>query len=459
MRVVPKLTLALFCASSIVLAVNGWLRVRREVAYFEATRSRDHEMIGRSLAATVAAVWRSDGREPALATVAAVNEHFTRIHIRWLDDDGTRQCPPSDAAITTCVVRERGEPTWYTYQTVDVAGVRRGAIELSESATTEQVFTHSVVVETLATALALALLATALSFFMGQWLVGRPVRALVDKARRIGQADFSSPLVYRASDELGWLSAELNATSDRLATTLAQLRHADRLATVGTLASGVAHELGTPLNVVTARASMIADEETTLEENRESAGAIQDAAARMTRIIQQLLRFARRTGPQRAGCDLRRLAADALDLLRPLAAKADVALELVEGDVDASIAVDAAQLQQVVTNLVINAVHAMPRGGTARVEIDRARAHAPGSHDAPRECLRLIVSDEGEGIAPEDLPHIFEPFFTTKDVGEGTGLGLPVSYGIVRDHGGWIAVESELAHGTRFVVYLPKEPP
>jgi len=96
----------------------------------------------------------------------------------------------------------------------------------------------------------------------------------------------------------------------------------------------------------------------------------------------------------------------------------------------------------------------MPRGGPIDVSIDRESAQPPHS-DRPTPCLCVRVRDRGEGIAPDDLPHVFEPFFTTKDVGEGTGLGLSVTHGIIQDHGGWIDVESEAKKGTVFSIYLP----
>ena len=115
-------------------------------------------------------------------------------------------------------------------------------------------------------------------------------------------------------------------------------------------------------------------------------------------------------------------------------------------------------MQQVLTNLVVNAIQAMPAGGTVLVDIARARTRPPAEHGgAEGEYLCVRVRDQGEGIAAEHLPHVFEPFFTTKDVGEGTGLGLAVAYGIVREHGGFIDVESKLGEGSDFSVYLPLE--
>jgi signal transduction histidine kinase len=119
-------------------------------------------------------------------------------------------------------------------------------------------------------------------------------------------------------------------------------------------------------------------------------------------------------------------------------------------------AVDAGQLQQALTNLVVNAIHATGEGGTLTVGLERATvAPPPDVGGAPGGDLKRVVKDTGTGMSPEQREHLFEPFFTTKGVGEGTGLGLSVAYGIVREHGGWIGVESEQGRGSCFSIYLP----
>jgi signal transduction histidine kinase len=326
--------------------------------------------------------------------------------------------------------------------------------------TSEHRFVRSTIVDTAGTALALAILSASLAFLMGQWLVGARVRLLSEKARRIGVGDFTAPVVLSQRDELTELAHEINAMCDRLSATLQQLRHADRLATVGKLASGVAHELGTPLNVVSARARMIADGEANAEESREYAGVIVGATERMTKTIRQLMQFARRGRVEKTRRDLRELARETLDLLRPLADKSKITLELTEGDVDTTVNVDGAQIQQVITNLTMNAIQAMPQGGRVELDLSRSTVCAPaeaGGTETSALCLR--VRDTGGGIASEHLQHVFEPFFTTKDVGEGTGLGLAVAYGIIREHGGWIAVDSRVGRGTTFSVFLPTPDP
>ena len=465
MKIIPKLTLALVGGTCVILAVNGYLRVRRELAYFEADRIRDHEMIGRSLGSAAAAVWKSDGEQAAIDAIDAVNRHFTSIEIRWVaSDQAAGLSVDPDALVATPtgqpltrVIRDNGRPSrWKTYVPLDVDGVRRGVIELSEPATSEQRFIRTTIADTVEVAAAFMVVSAVLSFVMSQWLVGSAVRALSEKARRVGRGDFTGPVTLRQRDEFADLAREMNAMSDRLSATMAQLRHADRLATVGTLASGVAHELGTPLNVVAARAAMIAAGEADPGESADYARVIVDAADRMTKTIRRLLQFARRGGVQKARRDLSELAKESLELMRPLANKRSVELHLVATQADASTNVDAGQIQQVITNLVMNAIQAMPGGGTVELRIRSGHGLPPADvGGAEIDYLCLGVRDDGAGISHENLPHIFEPFFTTKDVGEGTGLGLAVTYGIIREHGGWITVESTLGKGTTFCVFLP----
>lgn len=235
-----------------------------------------------------------------------------------------------------------------------------------------------------------------------------------------------------------------------------QLRHADRLNTVGKLASGIAHELGTPLNVVSGRASLIASRRVEGEDACKSAEVIMQQADRMTAIIKNLLAFARRGGVRKTAVDLNRLVRETVSLLEPLAKKQGVELVATSGSPLVA-PVNAGEIQQVLTNLIMNAVQAMPKGGTIQVQLSHGHYESAVPHGLAREPFAIIrVRDEGTGVAPDVLPHIFDPFFTTKDVGAGTGLGLSVSFGIVRDHGGWIEANTKLGEGTEFVVYLPE---
>ena len=244
-----------------------------------------------------------------------------------------------------------------------------------------------------------------------------------------------------------------------------QLQHSNRLATVGQLAAGVAHELGSPLQVIAGRAKMIATGETTGDEAREAGKLILEQSRRMAGIISGLLGFARRQPPQRAMTDLETIARDVHRMLEPIAKKKAVVFELAVTERH-EIRVDRQQIQQALTNLVMNALQAVSSGGHVGISVDFHRRLRLPDHSGVgplpepargpiEDVTGLHVVDDGLGIDSKDQLRMFEPFFTTKDVGEGTGLGLAVAHGLVRDNGGWITVESERGHGARFSIYFP----
>jgi two-component system NtrC family sensor kinase len=298
------------------------------------------------------------------------------------------------------------------------------------------------------------------------------VHQLVEKVRRIGTGDLSGPVALARRDELGELAVAINQMCDALAAAteatqreaaarvaaVEQLRHADRLTTVGKLASGLAHELGTPLNIVGGRGAMIAAGEATGEEVFENARIIVEQTERMTQIIRQLLDFARRRPVDKARTDLREMAAETATLLRPMADKRGVQIVVASGGGAGQAVADSGQIQQVIINLLVNAIQATDRGGTVTVTLHDESADRSPERGEPRPTVCLDVTDTGQGMDPETAARIFDPFFTTKDVGEGTGLGLSIAYGIVRDHGGWIDVKSQPGRGTTMRMHLPQEP-
>lgn len=222
-----------------------------------------------------------------------------------------------------------------------------------------------------------------------------------------------------------------------------QLRRTERIAELGTLASGMAHEIGTPMNVILGRAEYLMDR-ITEEPIKKGLQTIITQVERITKVMNQLLSFARRKAPEQRPLDLRRVMEDSVEIFHERLARNQIHVEmdlttscpLVLGDTD--------QMSQVVINLIMNAVHAMPNGGTLRVGL------------APVEqMVKLTVADTGHGMPKEVIGKIFEPFFTTKEFGQGTGLGLTVVKGIIEEHQGSIAVDSEEGEGTKFTILLP----
>jgi signal transduction histidine kinase len=209
------------------------------------------------------------------------------------------------------------------------------------------------------------------------------------------------------------------------------------------------------MNVVLARAELIGLEAPS-ETSVASARIIKSQIQRMAAMIRQLLDFGRRGRSHKETGDLGELCERTIQLVEPLAKRNNVTLELREPGSPVHSEIDSAQIQQVLTNLIENAVHAMPQGGTVTLHVEGGPFHSSNGTDFEGAAhARLVVEDHGVGIPSENLAHIFDPFFTTKDVGQGTGLGLSIAYGIVQDHGGWIEVSSTPGEGSRFSVYLP----
>jgi signal transduction histidine kinase len=238
---------------------------------------------------------------------------------------------------------------------------------------------------------------------------------------------------------------ETAAEQDRLQ---AKLRHADRLATIGQLAAGVAHELNEPLGAILGFAQLLAKTPRLQAQARTDIAKIESSALHAREVIRQLMTFARQTAPRDARVNVNRLIQESAGIWLPRCETEGVRLEYALDGSLPEIVADHGQLRQVVTNLVVNAVQAMPEGGILRIETA-----------IEGNALRLTVCDTGVGISPEILPRIFDPFFTTKDVDQGTGLGLAVVHGIVAGHQGRIAVESKLGQGTRVTVRLPVNRP
>ncbi len=228
----------------------------------------------------------------------------------------------------------------------------------------------------------------------------------------------------------------------------AKLRHADRLATIGQLASGVAHELNEPLGGILGFAQLIAKMPRLPRQVRTDLAKIESSALHAREVIRQLMTFARQTPPRDVRVNLNRLIQESTAIWLPRCDAEGVRPEYALDENIPEIVADDGQLRQVITNLVVNAVQTMPEGGTLRIET----AHEDG-------WIRIEVSDTGLGIHPKILSRIFDPFFTTKEVDQGTGLGLSVVHGIVMGHQGKINVESAQGRGTRVTVRLPVNRP
>jgi len=225
-----------------------------------------------------------------------------------------------------------------------------------------------------------------------------------------------------------------------------QLLQAAKLASVGELASGMAHEINNPIGIILGRADYVLTTEKDLSpEIKEDLKVVKNQAERVANTVRGLLTFARPSSLRMERVDLRKVVEHAIALETPRCRTAQVKIERSLPDNLPLIQADPGRLQQVLVNLMNNAIDAMPRGGCIAISIVSAE----------HEKVAVNVSDTGSGISEEDQTRVFDPFFTTKPPGKGTGLGLAVSYGIVRDHGGEIRVSSSLGEGSTFSIVLP----
>lgn len=483
MTLATKLTLALWAGIVLVHSAAAAFRVHRLNELIARDTAQDSQVLGRALSHAADRAWRTTSQEEAMAMLehASAREHTVEIRWVWLDGDPSFAPPPAlmqwlksqrgatGGSLTLDLIGD-GRGGLVTYTPLLTPSGRLGAIEIADSLTSEHTYVTGSVRVAIVTSAVLAGLCALLAWTLLTRWVKRPIEGLVTHASRIGAGDFSHRSLGDTRDEIATLSAEMNRMCDRLRESreqtaaeieareaaLDQLRHADRLKTVGTLASGIAHELGTPINVVEGHAQLAREDEGVSEATRKHLDVITRQCKRMATTIRQLLDFARRGAAAGGECDLEIVVRESASLVQALARKSGVELELVpEKASGLTIPIGPAQLQQVLLNLTINALHAMPNGGTIRIRFG-AR---PSTPEGQPDRAFVEVEDSGVGMDEDTLARAFEPFFTTKQVGEGTGLGLSVAYGIVHDAGGELSASSQAGHGSTFTISLPLRMP
>ena len=302
MRLTLKLTLATLLGVLLVVAGYTYVTARREVAQFDRDNRAHHQVLGSALAAAFASAWTAGGMSNARAMLESANANQATVRIRWVSLDGLdpATAPPFQIPPAVLLALARGQTVsvsappdlpgarLYTYVPVPLVSPLTGAVEISESLEEQQRFTRATVSQAIAATVLIAAICGLIALGFGSVLVARPVRGLIQLSERIAAGEPASTLQRPARDELGTLAQAMNRMSEQLTesraklaeetkhrlSALEQLRHADRLGTVGKLASGIAHELGTPLNVVGGTREMIASGEATGEPALEAARAI-----------------------------------------------------------------------------------------------------------------------------------------------------------------------------------------
>jgi signal transduction histidine kinase len=278
-------------------------------------------------------------------------------------------------------------------------------------------------------------------------LVSQPVTALLSQMRRVERGDLSAHAEAQSPDEIGELARDFNAMVRSLDATKCelqashekQMQQAGKLASIGELASGIAHEIRNPLAGIGAAVEVLSEENNVNGQRTEIVGEIRRQIMRLNATLRDLLDFARQREPEIAPCDVRELVKPMLALIRPDAQKQHITVAEQYVANLPPISADDGQVQQALLNVLLNAVQAMPEGGTLTV-----------GAAFEKDLVQIRISDTGVGIPPENLQKLFSPFFTTKH--RGTGLGLAITRTIMEKNGGTIRVESEPGHGTTFIL-------
>jgi two-component system NtrC family sensor kinase len=331
-------------------------------------------------------------------------------------------------------------------------------------------------------AVGIVLLVAPFSVWYFSATVTRPVRSLMNGAREVAGGNLDHAITIRSKDELGKLAEAFNSMTaslryekeqnQRWADTLQEkieektgeltaihnrIVHVEKMASLGKLAATVAHELNNPLEAILTYARLIArrirKDPAAAEAQKptlEDADLIARETQRCGTIVRNLLLFSKKQVSEFSIVPIRQVIDKAAEIVRHHFQISSVRFEASVASDDLSLMCDEGQIQQALVALFVNAVEAMPGGGSISV----SAAPEPDGDE-----IRITVSDSGTGIAAEDIPRVFEPFFTTKQDGKGVGLGLSVVYGIIERHGGRITVTSEPANGTSFHILLPRVPP
>lgn len=485
MSISTRLILFLTVAVSIVIAVTSYTTLRRREAALNKTMRS--EVVAHAYTLQIALEDLFKGGRPAdaahLVDRLSDNPYLFRVTLfdetgrvlMYSDQDTAGEQATEPEVLQAIAAGERvehmhvieGQEYFSIILPVQLAGGRQGAFEIAQpTASLQAEIAHARRGHAINLAIVVIVILIIVSIVLRRSLA-RPIKALLEGAAAIGRGDLSYRVTLsRKGGEFSQLASEFNRMADNLvaqheAVVRAgeqqvelerELRHRDRLVLIGRISASVAHEMGTPLNVIDGRAAQLLQRpDSPIEMRQRNLTIIRDQTRRIAQVVRQLLDLARTNGICRQPVDLAQVFSDVSELIEVEASRNGVSVKIVAGP-PACVEGDKDMLRQVFLNLCINAIQAMPGGGHLRLE-----CHPDGQSKNDREFIVASVSDSGPGIAPEHLPQIFDPFFTTKDVGQGTGLGLAVSRRIVEDHGGWIAAANQpVDRGAIFTVFLPQ---
>lgn len=455
MKVASKIILVACLAFIPVLAIDTYLSLDREEQLFRTDMERDLSVLGAHLRGIAIAEWHRSGSSGVGAVIRDAREADSHIAIEWRSGS---EDPRGGEELN-------GRFVWVEPLVID--GETIGAIALSESVAPMYAYLRATVMRVGFLTIALLAVGLAAARLLSRRLIGDRLDRLVQFAAETGAGQLGRRVDVGGRDEITRLGSSLGAMNEQLALAraemqrhnderlmmLQQLRHADRLASLGRLAASVAHELGTPLNVVMGHANRISEGRQAPTDTKESAATIHRQVKKIEATIRNILGFARRTPGEEKQIELTSVVESVCGLLRPFAERQGVQLEFENSARTAPVRGRQVPLEQALSNLVSNAIDASPEGGKVLITL-ASEERTPKAGGAGRPVVVVRVLDQGVGVGEADLAHIFEAFYTSKS--QGTGLGLWLADGIVSDHEGSIEVENRSEGGACFAIVLPE---
>ena len=465
--------------------------------------------------AYVKSIIQDVSKQTGIAKVRVLNKDGKIIHSTYLPElgmivnrkaEGCSQCHESEKPLEQLPLRNmarvfdapeggrllgsmaviRNEPSCYTAachehkQNQSVLGVLDIVYSLDEIDRATRKNTLTIVF----LSLGFIIIASLLVGVLVRRLVYTPLRDLETGAKRLSSGNLEQQIPVRSEDEFGQLATSFNVMTEALKNSRVELQEwghtleqkvqertkqlriaqaetmrGEKLASVGLLAAGIAHELNNPLTGILTFSHFIRKKMPEGSQEAEDLDLIIRETKRCATIIRRLLDFAREKAQEKKYADINRLIEETTRLIEWPAHLRDIAISM---DLDPDLPpvwADEDLISQVILNMLTNAQHAITEKGTITVRSRRCqKPTGPGPNAEPVPMVEVSVIDTGCGIPEENLQRIFDPFFTTKEVGKGTGLGLSISYGIITAHGGTIEVESKVGSGSTFRIYLPVEP-
>jgi len=484
LRIATKMTLGLTSLGLLMFGFYGFMLVRSETGDLRRAVEAEVRMVGRSLQVSVENALRDGQLADVEETLDEVQRINPGLQITVFDED-SEIITATDLSAEHSAWSEVGseEMLWFEPESSPVrvfmampllfpGGESAGTLVLERPLTDMIEDLRVTTMGIYLLVLGFVLMTMVSGAVLGNIYITQPLSRFTNAIGRVGRGDLREFEQTATSLELTALVERFNImvrllkqTQERLEAEAESRRHvqrglqkADKLISIGQLSAGLAHEIGSPLQVLHGRAQMLRTKSHDPKEVERIAEIMVIQSERITRIVDQLMHFARRRTTSLRKMDVVPMCTAVIELLQIEAKRRDVTLRAEVEPSPPQIEADGDAVQQIVFNLVTNALNATPRGGEVIFRIFPSLMERSGDLE-PSPALTLSVADNGAGITEEDRHQLFDPFFTTRAQSGGVGLGLAIVQGIVDDHRGRIDVESQPGQGATFCIQLPIEQP